>query len=127
MLHPLHHKKVKKGQTDFYSIKVDREFVSPMGVVDLEPVDLTGWKFWMYVHKHVEYCCQNEVCKVVGFVPSPEDGIIYFTTLGCKIDVPPGMYWYSIKYESPNGKTFMTKSAKYEIVESFNDYFSIYK
>ena len=48
-------------------------------------------------------------------------------TGGCKIDIPAGMYWYSVKYETPNGKTYWTRSAKYEIVESLNEYFSIYK
>lgn len=127
MLRPLHHKKVKKGVTDSFSIKLDKEHVSPMGIVDLEPIDITGWKFWMYVHRHTDYCCQNEMFKVVGYVPNPESGVVYFTTMGCKVDIPVGMYFYSIKYETPNGKTHITRSAKYEVVESFNDYFSIYK
>ena len=127
MIKPLQHRKVKKGTDDNFSIKLDREFVSPMGVIDLEAVDLTDWKFWMYIHKHVEYCPGSEICKVVGYVPQPENGIVFFLTGGCKIDVPPGMYWYSVKYETPNGKTYRTQSAKYEIVESLNDYFSIYK
>ena len=56
MIKPLQHRKVKKGADDNFSIKLDREYVSSMGVIDLEPVDLTDWKFWMYSHKHVEYC-----------------------------------------------------------------------
>lgn len=127
MLKPLQHKRVKQGVDNSFSIKVEREEVSTMGIVDLYPIDLTGWKFWMYVHKHTDYCPENEVCKVVGFVPRPEDGVIIFVTCGCKIDVPCGMYWYTIKYESPNGKVYKTQSAKYEIVPSLHDYFSIYK
>ena len=127
MIKPLQHRKVKKGADDNFSIKLDREYVSSMGVIDLEPVDLTDWKFWMYIHKHVEYCPENEICKVVGYVPDAENGIVFFLTGGCKIDVPAGMYWYSVKYETPNGKTYWTHSAKYEIVESLNEYFSIYK
>lgn len=127
MIKPLQHRKVKKGADDNFSIKLDREYVSSMGVIDLEPVDLTDWKFWMYIHKYVEYCPENEICKVVGYVPDAENGIVFFLTGGCKIDVPAGMYWYSVKYETPNGKTYWTRSAKYEIVESLNEYFSIYK
>lgn len=124
---PLQHRRVKKAAGDKYFIKLDREYVSPTGIVDIFPTDLTGWKFRMYVHKHVEYCPQNEVFKTVGYVPNPESGIVFFLTCGCKVDIPPGMYWYSIEYETPNGKKHMTKSAKYEVVLSLNDYFSIYK
>lgn len=124
---PLQHRRVKKGTDDKYSIRIDKEYVSNMGIVDIIPIDLTDWKFRMYVHEHVEYCPQNEIFKTVGYVPNPETGVVYFLTCGCKVDIPPGTYWYTIEYESPNGKVQRTESAKYEVVVSFNDYFSIYK
>ena len=124
---PLQHRKVKKGEDNSFSIKFDKEFVSPMGIVDLVPIDLTDWKFKMYVHKHVEYCKEGEIFKTVGYIPNPENGIVFFLTCGCKVDITPGMYWYSVEYETPNGKKYMTQSAKYEVVRSLNDYFSIYK
>lgn len=124
---PLQHRRVKKATDDRFSITMDREYVSRMGIVDIEPVDLTGWVFKMHVHKHVEYCEEQEIFKTVGYIPNPESGTVFFLTCACKVDIDPGMYWYSVEYTTPNGKTYMSESAKYEVVLSFNDYFSIYK
>lgn len=124
---PIKHRRVKKAEPDEFSIKLDEEYVSKIGIVDTVPIDLTGWKFRMLVHKHVEYCAENEIFRTVGYVPNPETGMVFFMTLPCKTDIKPGVYWYSIEYENPNGKKYRTESAKYEVVVSFNDYFSIYK
>lgn len=124
---PLEHRRVKKAVEDKFSMKIDTERVSKLGIVTINPVDLTGWKFRMFVHKHVEYCPEQTLFKTVGYVPDPENGIVFFLTAACKTDLDPGMYWYCVEYETPNGKMYRTESAKYEIVKSFNDYFSIYK
>lgn len=126
-MRPLEHRRVKKAENDSYSFKIDVETVSKLGIVTCTPVDLTDWKFRMYVHKHVEYCPEQLVFKTVGYVPDPENGIIFFLTPACKTDIKPGMYWYSIEYETQNGKKYRTESAKYEVVLSLNPYFSIYK
>ena len=124
---PLKHKRIKQGVENMIHIHLHKEYVSKMGVVTHIPINLDGWKFKMYVHRHVEYCVEQLLFKTVGYVPNPEDGTVYFITTACKNDLDPGMYWYTVEYETPDGKVHKTHSAKYEIVKSFNPYFSIYK
>ena len=126
-MRPLEHRRVKKAENDSYSFKIDVETISKLGIVTRTPVDLTDWNSRMYVHKHVEYCPDQLVFKTVGYAPNPENGIVFFLTPACKTDIKPGTYWYTVEYETPNGKKYRTESAKYEVVLSLNPYFSIYK
>ena len=105
-MRPLEHRRVKKAENDSYSFKIDVETISKLGIVTRTPVDLTDWKFRMYVHKHVEYCPEQLVFKTVGYAPNPENGIVFFLTPACKTDIKPGMYWYTVEYETPNGKKY---------------------
>lgn len=81
----------------------------------------------MYVHKHVDFNCDDVVFAVEGEIPEGEAGIVYFIIPAELTDLPPRTYWYSMGVTRPYGEETLTLSAKYIITRSLNTYFSIYE
>ena len=120
-------RKVLKGNGDKFSVSFDNEEITMGGLVFSEPVDISGWKFRLYVHKHVDFSCDDVLFSVEGDVPEGEAGIVYFIVPDEYTDLPPKTYWYSVGITKPYGEETVTLSSKYIIARSLNNYFSIYE
>lgn len=126
MVIPLANRKVHVGYEDRFSLTFDKEVIRS-GYVFQEPMDVTGWNFELYVHEDIEMQCSNILFGVKGDVLDGKSGKAYFIVPAHETCRKPGHYWYTIQVTRPNGTITRTNSAKYDIVQSLNPYFSIFK
>ena len=120
------HRRVQRGTQDQFIIRINNEYRSPMGIAEETPLDITGWEFELYIHRNVEMNDNNIIYQTTGVVYG-SNGAVAFTIPAEETDIKPNVYWYTIRYTRPNGKTYQGTSSKYIIAESLNTYFSLYK
>lgn len=120
------HRKVQSGRTDTFTITMEKDYESPIGIVEPIPIDLTGWTFTLFLHRNVEYRIEDLIYRAEGVISNPSRGKVSFTIPAEITDRKPNTYWYTIQYTKPSGKTYQPSSSKYVIVKSLSDYFDIY-
>lgn len=117
---------IKRGAGDRFRYKFEFKHISAMNLVHRHPINIQGWEFTLFVHEKPVYRPEQCLFSLKGTVLDENNGNVIFEVPKCLTDVEPGTYWYSIYFKKPTGHDGWLDGAKYEIVETLNEYFSIY-